>query len=313
MEAVKFAFDTLLVGALALPWLSLLVQMHFPPANQEGDRYSALVSALPKQTREVAVSVMVLSLGYFLGAAVWRISDDFFRDPDVLWNMPTEVSIREDVYVHEYCDSKVTVTNTAAVTPVPGQLRSGEINFCPTDVQRTPPAYYVWHHMWTEPITQLFREQENRLLLQGDDRTTRFREMHDQDVILRGATLNGLTLAVLCLFGLCASFRSGARPWGRFVATHAPAAILILYGAYKMIVHFQGFRDDPDPFRDPPLAEAVIFLLGVGGLPARASEASRWKYAHGCWLSLTLAIVAYGAWWWTEVMYNQGVLHARLP
>jgi len=137
MEAVKFAFDTLLVGALALPWLSLLVQMHFPPANHGADRYSALVSALPKQTREIAVSVVVLSLGYFLGAAVWRISDDFFRDPDVLWHMPTEVSIREDVYVHEYCDVKLP--NIGAATPVPAQLKSGPIDFCPSEAQKNHP------------------------------------------------------------------------------------------------------------------------------------------------------------------------------
>jgi succinate dehydrogenase hydrophobic anchor subunit len=309
MEAIKFAFDTLLVGALALPWLSVLMQMHFPPANQEDDRYSALVSALPKHTREVAMSVMVLSLGYFLGAAVWRISDDFFRDPDVLRHMPTEVSIREDVYVHEYCDIP---SNTAAATPVPGRLKFGKMDFCRTDEDKKTP-YEQWHDEWTEPITQLFREQEYTLLLQGDDRTTRFRELHDQDVILRGAALNGLTLAVLCLFGFCASFRSGSRHWSRFVATHVPAAVLILYGAYEMLIHLLEFKTDPDPFRDPPLAEAVIFLLGLGGLRARASEASRWKYAHGCWLSLILTFVAYGAWWWTEVIYNQGVLHARVP
>ena len=310
MEAVKFAFDTLLVGALALPWLSLLVQMHFPPANHGADRYSALVSALPKQTREIAVSVVVLSLGYFLGAAVWRISDDFFRDPDVLWHMPTEVSIREDVYVHEYCDVKLP--NIGAATPVPAQLKSGPIDFCPSEAQKKPPAYNEWHDMWGEPITLLFREQENKLLLQGDEKTTRFRELHDQDVILRGAALNGLILAVLCLFGFFASFRIGSRHGMRFVATHLPAAVLILYGVYKIVIHFQGLSSDPDPFHDPPLAEAVILLLGLGGLPARAPEASRWKYGHGCWLSLTLAIVAYGAWWWTEVMYNQGVLHARV-
>jgi len=312
MEAVKFAFDTLLVGALALPWLSLLVQMHFPPANHGADRYSALVSALPKQTREIAVSVVVLSLGYFLGAAIWRISDDFFLDPDVLWRMPTEGSIREDVYVHEYCDVKVP--NTGAATPVPAQLKSGEIDFCPSGDQKKKgtDAYTKWHDDWVEPITRLFLEQENKLLLQGDDRTTRFRELHDQDVILRGATLNGLTLAVLCLFGFFASFRNGPRQWSKSLATHVPAAALILYGAYKIRSHLQGFIIDPDPFRDPPLAELVIFLLGLGGLPAKAPEASQWKYFHGCWLSLTLTVVAYGAWWWTEVVYYQGVLHARV-
>jgi hypothetical protein len=147
-------------------------------------------------------------------------------------------------------------------------------------------------------------------LLQGDDKTTRLRELHDQSVILRGATLNGMVLSALCFFGFCASFRRGPDNWRNFGSTRAAAVALTLYGLYCVYRHFQGMGGDPDSFRDPPLVEGLMVLVGIAGLLARSQVESRWKYAHACGLSLALAIMAYRAWWWTEVMYNQGVIHA---
>jgi hypothetical protein len=157
--------------------------------------------------------------------------------------------------------------------------------------------------------------EESRVLLQGDDKTTRLRELHDQLVILRGATLNGIILSTLCFFGFCASFRGesasrsgSARNWGTFGLTHAAAVALILYGGYAIYHHFNELQCD-HVFRDPPLAEALMVLMGIGGLLAKARKDSRMKYANYSWLSLALTIMAYGAWWWTEVIYNQGVIH----
>ena len=90
----------------------------------------------------------------------------------------------------------------------------------------------------------------------------------------------------------------------------AAATALVFYGGYCVYHHFQSFSGDPDSFRDPPLAEMVMILVGISGLFAMAQMDSRWKYAQGVALSLALTIVAYGAWWWTEIMYNQGVIHS---
>jgi hypothetical protein len=296
MDALKVAFDTLVVGALALPWLGVLLRMHFPPSgDRRGDGYAALVSALPDHAKEAVLSVVILSLGYFLGAAVSRIADDFLGDADV-WSLPTEASIRHAVYLHEYCHVDV---NVVQATTLPKALQSQEGAVCGLhDQQREDDA-----------ITQFFRLQESRLLLQGDDKTSRFRALHDQNVILRGAVLNGLTLSTLCLFGFCASFTVGVRPWKRFVLSRAIAISLAIYGAYAVWMHFHVFVKDPDSFRDPPLAEGLMVLLGIGGFFAKARVESRSKYGNGFWLAGALTIVAYGAWWWTEVMYNQGILH----
>src|SRR5258708_39939932 len=116
MEALKFAFNTLVIGALALPWLAVLLRMYLLP-DEKPDGPLALVSALPERTRDAVLGVAILAVGYFLGAAISRISDDCFGDAD-LWSMPTEPSIREDVYYHEYCDLKGVV----AASKLPGQL-----------------------------------------------------------------------------------------------------------------------------------------------------------------------------------------------
>jgi len=283
MEALRFAFDTLVIGALALPWLAVLLRMHFPPAiDGKAEGHSTLVSALPEHARDAVLSAMILALGYFLGAAVSRISDDFFGDAD-LWSLPTEPSIREDVYYHEYCDVQSVV---AAVT-LPKQLGMSEVQFCPKADPITKvrvPREADWHKNWDDAITQFFRLEEGKLLLQGDERTSRLRELHDQAVILRGATLNGMMLSALCIFGFCASFRRESQTKLSFLSTQAAAIALILYGGYSLSSHFHGLAGDPDPFRDPPLAETMMVLAGIAGLLAglRWTAVGNTLVAVGC-------------------------------
>lgn len=309
MEALKFAFDTLIIGALALPWLAVLLRLYFlPPIDGNAEAQWPLVSALPEHARDAVLSVAILSLGYFLGAAVSRISDDFLGDDD-MWSLPTEPSIREDVYYHEYCD----IQGVVAAMTLPNQLGKAEVSFCPPmdPISKERASREAgWNKKWSDAITQFFRLEEGKLLLQGDEKTSRLRELHDQIVILRGATLNGMVLSTLCFFGFCVSFRSGSRNWRNFGLTHAAAVALMLYGGYSVYSHFHNLGSEPDSFRDPPLAEALMILVGMAGLLAKARVDSRWKYARGCGLSFALTIMAYGAWWWTEVMYNQGVIHA---
>jgi hypothetical protein len=309
MEALKLAFDTLIIGALALPWLAVLMHLYsLPPINGKAGKHVALMAAVPEHTRDIVFGVAILALGYFLGAAVSRVSDDFFGDAD-LWSLPTEPSIREDVYYHEYCD----VRGVVAAATLPYRLAEPAVLFCPAKATGSSERLQReagWHDHWGDAITQFFRLEEAKLLLQGDDKTTRLRELHDQIVILRGATLNGMMLSTLCLFGFCASYRRGLRGWLKFGSTHAPAVALSLYGAFTLFWLFWLIRHDPDAFRDPPLAEGLMAMVGIAGLLATSPPESRVKYAHGCGVSFALTLVAYGAWWWTEVMHNQGVIHA---
>ena len=104
MDALKFAFDTLIVGALALPWLWLFMRIFFQRSNGEPPLKFPLIDALSESTRQAVAGVLILAVGYLLGSAVSRISSDFFDDKEILHELPTQSSIRQGVYLHEYCD-----------------------------------------------------------------------------------------------------------------------------------------------------------------------------------------------------------------
>jgi hypothetical protein len=328
MEVLKLAFDTLIVGALALPWLALLVR-NLVPETKDTEAQLVPLSALPKHTKEAVLSVVILALGYFLGSAVCRISDDFFGDKELSQTMPTEPSIREAVYYHEYCYVHPNVIESKGLPKPKNDIAEDHAKFCPTQDRKhaDPKNADVW---WSDAVIEFFRLQEGKVLLQGEDKTPRLRELHGQIVILRGAALNGIVLSSLFLFGFCGSFRrrsedarqaamaaqvggtamtdSIARAsdsrWWKTGLTYAAAVALIAYGGYCSWNHFQR-----EAYHDPPLAEGVMILLGIAGLLARAPVESRWRYARGCGLSSALTLVAYGAWWWTEVIYSQIVIH----
>ena len=179
MDALKLAFDTLVVGALALPWLWLFMRVFFQRGSREQDLTFPLMSALSDTTRQTVAAVLILALGYFLGSAVSRISSDFFDDNDILGRMPTQTSIRQGVYLHEYCDEH----SVLAALKLPYELAKivgGKATFCEARDEQLERL-----------VTEFFRLQEGKLLLEGEEKLGRLRQLHDQIEILRGATLNG--------------------------------------------------------------------------------------------------------------------------
>jgi hypothetical protein len=65
-----------------------------------------------------------------------------------------------------------------------------------------------------------------------------------------------------------------------------------------------------DEYSDPPLAEAVLVLLGVGGLCLRLADDSPRLFRNVCLMAAVLTLIGYGSWWWTEVLYDQQVIHS---
>lgn len=167
-------------------------------------------------------------------------------------------------------------------------------------------------------IAEFFRLQEGKLLLEGEDKTGRLHELHDQIEILRGATLNGAILFTLSLFGLCALYRAQDNkkiPAGtlRILLKYASfllAAACLLLGLWEMHQHF----GRGEGHADPPLAEALIFLLGVGGLwlCLRIPDDKPRLFRNGCLIAAVLTLIGYGSWWWTEVLYDQQVIHSTI-
>lgn len=108
LDSLKFAFEILVVGALALPWLAILIRMFDPdPASKKPeDSLHFYLSVVPKHAQDAVAVALIVAIGYLLGSAVSRISRDFFND-EVLRSLPTEDQIREGVYYDEYCKEDV--------------------------------------------------------------------------------------------------------------------------------------------------------------------------------------------------------------
>ena len=99
LDALKFAFEILVVGALALPWLAILSRM-FPSDHESSLGF--YLSVVPKAAQSAVTVTIVVAFGYLLGSAISRISRNFFNDE--LWkSIPTEYLIRDAVYRDVYC------------------------------------------------------------------------------------------------------------------------------------------------------------------------------------------------------------------
>jgi hypothetical protein len=348
MEALKFAFDTLVVGALGLPWLWLFMRIFFQRRTSEQDNIKfPILSALSESVRQNLGLVLIIAIGYFLGSAITRISSDFFDDSEILQRMPTRSSIQQGVYLHEYCDEHsvlVAIPLPVGLAKQPG----GKAAFCNEDKRELL-------------VSEFFRLQEGKLLLEGEEKLGRVREFHDQIEILRGATLNGVILFILSWFGLCALYRTRLNLPGQQTqnqppananppkekgffdklknkisadklrilltyASYAPAVACLLLGLWEMSQHFVHQHESSEikratgnsaptsnPYEthdDPPLAEAVLVLLGVGGLCLRLTDDNPRLFRNVCLIAGVLTLIAYGSWWWTEVLYDQQVIHS---
>ncbi len=319
MDALKFAFDTLVVGALALPWLWLFMRIFFQRGSGEQALKFPLIDALSESTRQAVAGVLILAVGYLLGSAVSRISSDFFNDKEILHELPTQSSIRQGVYLHEYCD----VHSVLLAREPPAELfelPGGQAAFCKKEGDQLEQL-----------VAEFFSLQEGKLLLEGEEKLGRLHEFHDQIEILRGAALNGTILFTLSWFGLCALYRAQL-PAGKLrillkCVSYAPAAVCLILGLWLMGQHYSHLNEpartlfvsasnanpSPNPYeghRDPPLAEAVMVLLGVGGLCLRLTDDNPRLFRNVCLMAGVLTLIAYGSWWWTEVLYDQQVIHS---
>ena len=309
MDALKLAFDTLIVGALALPWLALLARMYFEPSAPGTSGYRlALLEALPEHTRDAIAGVLVFAIGYLLGAAVTRISDNFFSDE--IWHiLPTEAAIRLSVYQHEYCEVHDSLSKFRPDLNLPlelGHATTAEGVLC------SNASIEIKTHV----VTELFRIQENRLLLAGQDKIVRLNEFHDQITILRGSTLNGIALLVLSAFGICACYRSRFPGMPHRILSYIPAFAFAAYGLLSLGLRLRLSPRAPFAvsYHTPPLAELVLILFGVAGIchPGRTAPEDVRLYRNIWVLGLVLSIVVFGAWWWAEALYDEQVLHSYL-
>jgi hypothetical protein len=184
MGALTIAFDIIIVGALALPWVVLAIHLfYFEGENRVG----SFLGWLKKQEQPAAVGILLFAMAYTLGSAVTRVAQDIFNDDDLYLQIDGQLirwALTEDrILASVYCDSKDNHLLPA---------NAADENLIAT-------------------ARDIFGLQENALMDKGGDYTVRLRQLHDQVMVLRGAAFNGVVGLSLCLFAWGAA-RGARRP-----------------------------------------------------------------------------------------------------
>jgi hypothetical protein len=298
LDALKFAFEILIVAALALPWLAVLIRM-FP--SDLGAALQFDLSFLPKPAQDAVTVTLVIALGYLLGSAVERISRSFFNDE--LWLIvPTEHQIRENVYNDVYCQDHL-LSKLSLPLASPGKP-SQSFALCLGTVKEDTPKKF------NTRVEDLFRLQEGAVLLEGQDKVERLKEYYDQITVLRGAAFNGFLLFAVCAFGACGNLRArwsghGLLRW----LTFAPAGFMAAWGCVTLWNKLH--ETSHSLYSHPPLADSIFILVGVTGffVIARAEKPAAWLRL--CLVAAIVTLASFAGWWWTEIMYDLQVIHSQ--
>ena len=375
LDALKFAFEIFIVGALALPWLSVLGQLI---STRSTASHPSFVFIVPTESQAAVTVLIVIAIGYVAGSIVSRASRDLFND-EILGPLATEDSIRDAVYQDAYCVQELMNINENLPNPgestlmdeyLPlfedrGQFRepkgSSKLDehlplfddpdgsrsrkeaalrtkqtglhekyrtaFCSRGNMDQPPATMLSQH-----IRNMFLLQESEILLLGQDKVDRLKQYYDQITVLRGAAFNGCMLSVVCLFGCCGNWKVRLEKvhWLKWFA-FLPPGFLLLWGIHSLTGHFTkvtshepGLGVTHNLFRwklfvpatfyyDPPMAETVLILLGGLGLfvVGRAAQTAT-AYLRTCVVAALVTSICYGSWWWTEVMYDDQLVHSQI-
>ena len=297
MEALRLAFDTIIVGALALPWLAIIVRIFFPGfASRKREETKGLLSLVPGQAPDAVAGILLVAIVYFAGLAVTRVADDFFDDAEIRY-LPTESKIRDQVY----CDEAKA-----------GLIQEGEESKLWKDIGITvnqvcsPKAGDK-----KADFAEVFRVQESKVLVSGSDKIERQQHLHEQIVVLRGAALNGIIFSILCGFGFFAERKKTleGHPLAVRLLPLIPASLLALLGLKALAEHLQKLPSLSKIYSEPPTMEGVIILLAVAGFAVVPLKEDTNMYRNGFFVGIILAILAYLGWWLTEVLYNQYVIH----
>ena len=124
MDAFKLAFETVIVGLFALPWLWVMIDLVNPNFfNSSGIR--RLIAFIPQELRASAIGLSLFSLVYLLGSMMTPVAREFLNDKDMLggW-LPTE----EKIQAHNYKQIRdVTTSGLLAREPSSRLVHAPEI------------------------------------------------------------------------------------------------------------------------------------------------------------------------------------------
>ena len=330
MGALTIAFDTILVGALALPWVVLLIHLFcFEGENRVG----SFLNWLKKQEQPAAVGVLLFAMAYTMGSAVTRIAQDFFNDGDLRLQLGRRLlheSVTEDrILTRVYCSSYDNHLLQAEGNPTLAEKIKefqAQRSRCSLPLGGlSSHKYEQQDDTFIETVADIFGLQENALMEKGGDYTVRLRQIHDQVMVLRGAAFNGVIGFSLCVFALGAALRR-EKPgsWLSLVVIPVPALVF----AVAVIALDNHFREHLPA--DPPYMEFTLLLLSLVGAwlvwkrpsplsPARLQglrdRGTKCSWQKEQWaklvlLSAILTLAVFLGWWSSEVIYGEQVIYS---
>jgi len=292
MDAIKLAFETVIIGLFALPWLWVMIDLANPDMCNSAD-IKRVIECIPAELRPSAIGLAVFSLVYLLGSMITPVAREFLNDKDLLGRvLPTEDKIQTINYMQM---SARTASNFAA-----------------------PARIDLAHFPDVNPVSNSpseFQHEESAVLLRGSDDCARLNRLHEQLTVLQGATFSAFALMVLCGFAWCGRFSKDpamvgwkiflwqeARRWTAFIVA-AAMALLAGWGLWTSSHHFAT--------GNMPIAEMVLLLLGCFGLYVLIWGArSRLKF-HGLAFVFAswFAVLCYTGYGCTERSYDQEVFY----
>jgi hypothetical protein len=334
MEALSIAFDIIIVGALALPWVLLVIHLFF---SDNESSLKSLLDWVKEQDQPALAGVLLFAMAFPLGSAVSRIAQDFFDDDDLhisafnylLRVGVTESSILTDVYCHTLPPEEKETPNTQTTSTSKGtdpvaekrqKFRNNNHDCTYTGrwiVRQVPDPDgkkqidATWINDQEDLAEYIFHVHEAAVLLQGTDPTERIRQFHDQIIVLRGAAFNGMVALSLCLFWWFSGFKS----WLRW----AVIAVYLVPGATASVNHFT------DHLHSPPYMEFTFLVLAAAGgyllwqrRPKKEKAPAQPPAQNGrgeirfiyLLLSLFLTVSAFLGWWATQVLYDQQIIYS---
>ena len=340
MGAISIAFDTIIAGALALPWLLLVVHLFFPNGEQH-------VSDLPKWIKEInqpaAVAVVLFAATYLIGSAVSRTAQDFFNDDDLHLSVndlqghtgrgqakgcpavsngngqesaPRYLRLRvgmteNRVLASVYCEERELLSPKVESPTLSEKIKDFQSHGCACG------KIARWHaHLSNDEAAEedalnddagdIFGLEQSALLLRGEDATLRLRQLHDQVMVLRSAAFNGLIACAMCLFAWGARLRrEKPRSLGRWLTALVPGLMLVVTAV--TIAHHVAERD----LAQPPYMEFSLLLVAGGGVwllwlrPARPKDTEK-EHRAPCrqWAAFTvfsiLLTITASLAWWSS-------------
>jgi len=336
MGAFTIAFDIIIVGALALPWVLLVIHLFF---SDNESSLKKILDWVKEQDQPALAGVLLFAMAYPLGSVVSRIAQDFFDDDDLHVTVSnylfrvgvTESSIRTDVFCHtfpteETGPAKPEEKEKAPSKPIDPTAEKHK-KFTENNrgctytgrwvVQQTPDPINnqsitaKWINDQEDLAGDIFHVHEAIVLLKGTDPTERLRQFHDQIMVLRGATFDGMIAFSLCLFW----WISKSQSWWRW-------AVLSLYlvpGTVASVNHFT------DHVHEPPYMEFTFLVLAAAGWRLLWQHRPKKKGSHAeprahngageirfvyLLLSLFLTVSTFLGWWATQVLYDQQVIYS---